>query len=131
MRSPANAAYRTMRGPVTPASRILSASASLRYSFFCGAALEADTAAPRLAARRRTIVGRCMVLMSHLTSWSWLLCDLIRPPGKQRVNQLILRLHQIVADLADERSFVHRERENQIVNVPDGFPHADLKLLES
>ena len=36
MRSEAKVANSTMRGPVAPASRILSASASVRYSFFCG-----------------------------------------------------------------------------------------------
>src|SRR5665213_164527 len=41
MRSEANFENSTIRGPETPASRILSASASDKYSFFCGVATAA------------------------------------------------------------------------------------------
>ena len=67
MRSEAKVANSTMRGPVSPASRILSASASERYSFFWGAALAmlAGTAL-RIEAKSNTAPGKVMDRMGHL-----------------------------------------------------------------
>ena len=68
MRSEAKVANSTMRGPVAPASRILSASASDRYSFFCGAALATPAgAALRIEARSNTAPGMVIDRMGHLT----------------------------------------------------------------
>jgi len=55
----------------------------------------------------------------------------VRLPGEKRVDKVILRLHEIRPDFTKKWALVHRQRENQIVNVPDRFAKADLEFFIS
>ena len=78
-------------------------------------------------------MGRCMILMSHLTSWSSASSGLLIRAAAETARQSAR-----FASSPDRRGprgrsgrLSTRERKNQIINVPESFPHADLKLLES
>src|SRR6266852_90190 len=129
MGSAANERNSLILCPEESALRILSASTTLRYSFFCCAAETLAPAREAMASNKlhAIVVARIFVSL-FLFGLVWVLPRLAR---KEPINQFLLNAGKFLADVLEGRALVVRQHKDGLIELPQALAQVDLELLEA